>query len=95
MEPVIERRGWPAAINILNWLAVSLLCCAGCQPQTAQVPATEKRGGQSIQNVPTLSAGQIVESTRQAYATAVQYMDEATLHLSYRLNGRFMEEPHP
>ncbi len=41
-----------------------------------------------------LTADEIIANMRKVYSSAQSYRDEAILSLSYRLQGRFLEEPH-
>ncbi len=42
----------------------------------------------------SLTANEILAKMREVYSTARTYHDEAILSLSYRLQGRFLDEPH-
>ncbi|MGI9518728.1 MAG: TlpA family protein disulfide reductase, partial [Pirellulaceae bacterium] len=68
------------------WLATT----SGCQQQPTEVgdAATEQQIADEI------SAAEILDRLRRAYATTNHYSDRATLELSYRLQGRYMDEPH-
>ncbi len=64
----------------------------GCQ-KTPEV--TESVGSSGQQMFDTKTAEQIMSLVRTTYANANRYADNATLHLSYRLDGVIMEEYHP
>ena len=82
-----------AAILASLTLLVSVGGCQQNQNSDSTDPAQPDQVQWQAQN-PGLSGQQIVNGMRQAYANADRYADKATLHLSYRLQGGYLEEPH-
>lgn len=77
----------------VNWiwlLAASLLLFVspGCNQEddgeAAETPVADSR-----------SATEILRTTLDLYSRASSYQDKAVLYLTYRLNGRAIQEPHP
>ena len=65
----------------------------GCEnsTKTTEEPASQRLKSRDD----VLTAKEILGSVLQQYTQANSYSDKAVLYLSYRLNGRSIQEPHP
>ncbi len=72
------------------WTSCLLLAIAlvGCQ----QNSRTEQSKNESP---PDITAAEILATVKQQYRDASSYQDNAVLYLTYRLNGRAIQEPNP
>lgn len=69
------------------------LLVGGCKSaQESNSKSTAQHSNRQPAN--RLSADTIVQRMKQAYSNASAYQDSGILHLSYRLQGRYIEEPH-
>ena len=78
-------------------LVLLLFIPLGCQNRTNPNPKDEPSsdGGSPKTEVRDgLSAREISDKMQQNYRETTAYHDQGTLHISYKLQGRFMEEPH-
>lgn len=92
--------------QLKNWAYNSEACCvgtfallacavaalvAGCQDSRT----SNKAPGETttVRANDGVTSEQILSTVVQTYASATSYRDRAILHLSYRLNGRLIEEP--
>ena len=79
------RHCWFACVAMF----LVLMLLAGCddeQPRTADI---------AYSTADDLSAQEILGAALQRYSQAHSYQDNAVLYLTYRLNGRAIQEPHP
>ena len=76
---------------LLAILLISSLAFLGCE-QTQQTAATN---GIRPEPIDDLTAEEIIGSVVKQYSQLESYQDKAVLYLSYRLEGRPIQEPHP
>ncbi len=82
--------GLLAVMLVTPW--TGLFC--GCQPHR-EATRTEDPQNPGVTAMAGPDAREIVQSLRDAYASATGYQDQAKLELSYQLQGSHLEEPHP
>lgn len=71
------------SLLLLILLALSVVGCGKPKPDTPSRPFADVTGQQ------------VLEKMTAAYSSAQSYSDQAVLYLTYRLNGRPVQEPHP
>jgi hypothetical protein len=93
-----KQAGQRRYIKTVMWISGLLLAvvylAAGCEPGSP-VPDADSDGTVASALPDGPAADQIMRQMRQAYLEAERYGDKASLHLSYQLQGRYLEEPHP
>ena len=86
--PNINSRQIKARQSVVAVLIIFLMPQAGCQQQVAQQTATDSHSSE-------LPPRAILEKMIDKCSIARSYQDNAVLYLTYRLNGRAIQEPHP
>ena len=83
----------PKPVRILTCLLLSsIVMSSGCEQSTSQ---NGPNSGSSTVFSDDLSASAIFEEVVRKYRQSDQYSDRAVLYMSYRLNGRPIQEPQP
>ncbi len=90
----INQHGAPGFPPGLMLLILSLaFALSGCQRTDSQ--AEQRSGGPPKSFADHITAPEIFSSMVTKYRKAVRYSDRAVLYMSYRLNGRAIQEPQP
>ncbi len=86
--PVKRRTAW------ICYVMGTCLCLtmAGCKESPKEKPVND--AGTTSQASREMSGAEIIDQLHQEYLAASSYADQASLELSYRLQGRYMDEPH-
>ena len=88
MHALLLRRNLPI---LLCCLIVSVFLQIGCNRQKT----ADKEPSGNSRAMESDSGRQILEKSISKYQSASSYSDQATLKLSYRLSGKWVEEYHP
>ncbi len=81
------------ALSMAIVLVAAVAPFSGCK-RDHQTLSTDPDNSTQWQSGDNATGAEIVERMRNAYASATSYADRATLSISYRLQGRYLEEPH-
>ena len=81
--------------RVLATAAVAVLLLVGCNGKADSDGSSSKSGDKQSQVHPQLDGSQVRDRVLAAYKNANAYSDKASLSLSYRLQGSYLEEPHP